>query len=316
MFEYNLPADPGAVYNYFLNVENISTAWPSEMQMRFLRREGDLYYVRFRFLGQSFEACFKIQELGDLRMYHETVDFPFGSLRHWITVERAGEGGSLLKEVLELNSWNPFAAPIFGRVLQYRRQAILHAFGVGPPPVYRDPLKLSIAAGSLLSIMGTGAAFALLLVSPPSFAGARLLFGLISFMLLWFFTHDLAHYVVGSVVGVRFSAYYIGLSNIVRLNILPKALMTFPIALGIKIDREGSRASPKGFAAMYLSGPMASMLLPLTVPAAILTANPSSLAGLLLLALAVANIAFTAYFSPKKGCIAKALKALKKQKTR
>jgi len=309
--KYVLPAAPKDVYNFFLNAENISTAWPPELGMKVVRREGDLYLVRFRFLGQSFVACFRIMELGDMRMYQESVDFPFGRLRHWITVEKAGDSGSLLMEVLELSSWNPFAAPIFGRVLQYRRQAILHAFGVGPHPVYRDPLKLSTAAGNLLCVAGIVAALVLLLVGPSPVAGSRLLIGLIAFLLLWFFPHDLAHYIVGRVVGVRFSAYYVGLSNIVRLNILPKPLMTLPIALGIKIDREGSRASPKGFAAMYLAGPLASMLLPLTAPVTILTASPSSLAGLLLLSIALANIAFTAYFSPKKGCIAKALKALK-----
>jgi hypothetical protein len=66
---------------------------------------------------------------------------------------------------------------------------------------------------------------------------------------------------------------------------------------------------------MYAAGPIASMLFPLTVPLTILAQNPSSLAGLILLAASLANIAFTSYFSPKAGCLAKAAKALQKTTT-
>ncbi|GBC69029.1 hypothetical protein HRbin01_00720 [archaeon HR01] len=313
-FEYDLPAEAEAVYRYFLEIENISTAWPPEIEMRYISREDDVYVVGFKLLGQRYTARFRIEELGGFRMYHETVDFPFGKLRHWITVEPREGGGSKLEEVLELRSWNPFAGNILRRILEYRRQAIMHAFGVSEPPAYRDPFKIGVAVGNLLCLVGSVAGVVLPAVTPPPLPGARFVLGLVSFFLLWFFTHDLAHYIVGRLVGIRFSNYYIGLSNIVRLNILPKPFKNLPIALGIKIDRLRSKASPRGYAVMYAAGPIASMLAPLYVPATILSNSPGSLAGLLLLILALANTVFTSIFSPRAGCLGKASKALRRRR--
>jgi hypothetical protein len=312
--EYVLPAKPEEVYGYFLNADNMSEAWPPEMRMRIISREGNLFTVKFNYLGQQYTATFKIEELGGLRQYHETLDFPFGALRHWITVE-PHDSGSKLTEVMELRSPNPLAGPIFRRILRYREQAIKHHFGAAPKPVFKDPLKIGLVAGTVASILPTILAYVLLFIPPPPFPGGRFILALISWALLWFFTHDLAHLFVGMLAGIRFSHYYIGLSNIVRLGIIPKPLKTLPAALGIKIDRERSRATPRGYAAMYAAGPIASMLFPLTVPLIILAQTPSSLAGLILLAASLANIAFTSYFSPKAGCLAKAAKALRKTTT-
>jgi hypothetical protein len=279
--EYVLQAKPEEVYGYFLNADNMSEAWPPEMRMRIISREGNLFTVKFNYLGQQYTATFKIEELGGLRQYHETLDFPFGALRHWITVE-PHDSGSKLTEVMELRSPNPLAGPIFRRILRYREQAIKHHFGAAPKPVFKDPLKIGLVAGTVASILPTILAYMLLFIPPPPFPGGRFIIALISWALLWFFTHDLAHLFVGMLAGIRFSHYYIGLSNIVRLGIIPKPLKTLPAALGIKIDRERSRATPRGYAAMYAAGPIASMLFPLTVPLIILAQNPSSLAGLIL----------------------------------
>lgn len=312
-FEYVLPAGPDVVYGFFRNTENMGKVWPAELGMRVVSREGDVYTVGFRLLGQFFTARFRIQELPGLKQHHETLDFPFGRLEHTISVEPS-DSGSLVVEEMMLRSRNPFAGRFFRKILQYRAQAIKHSFGVAEKPVYRDPFRISLAAGSLMSVAGTVAAYALLFLQPFSFTGGRFIAGIIAFMLLWFFTHDIAHYVVGRIVGIRFSNYYIGLSNIVRLAVIPKPFRTLPIALGLKIDRQASRATPRGYAAMYTAGPLASMLTPLTVPLTMLSTNPSSIAGLLLLAFAAANIIFTAVFSPKAGCLAKARKAIHKNR--
>jgi hypothetical protein len=309
--EYILTAKPEEVYGYFLNVENMGEAWPPEMGMRVISRVGNIYTVKFTYLGQRYTARFRVEERGNLQQYHETLDFPFGVLRHWITVEPYGDG-SKLTEVMELRTPNPLAGPIFRRILRYRWEAVKHHFGAGPKPVFKDPLRIGLASGTLTCVLLTVLAYVLLSIPPLPVFGGRFILALVSWALLWFSTHDLAHLLVGSLTGIRFSHYYIGLSNIVRLGIIPKPLKTLAPALGIKIDRERSRASPRGYAAMYAAGPVASMALPLTVPIILLLSNISSLAGLVLLAASIANIAFTSYFSPKAGCFGKALRALRR----
>jgi len=202
--EYVLPAKPEEVYGYFLNADNMSEAWPPEMRMRIISREGNLFTVKFNYLGQQYTATFKIEELGGLRQYHETLDFPFGALRHWITVE-PHDSGSKLTEVMELRSPNPLAGPIFRRILRYREQAIKHHFGAAPKPVFKDPLKIGLVAGTVASILPIILAYVLLYIPPPPFPGGRFILALISWALLWFFTHDLAHLFVGMLAGIRFS---------------------------------------------------------------------------------------------------------------
>src|SRR3989304_6091627 len=85
-----------------------------------------------------------------------------------------------------------------------------------------------------------------------------LILGTLCWLLLWFFTHDLAHFLVGMVAGVRFSHYYLGRSDILKLKgIVPASLKQMLIVPGLKIDRNRSRGSKAGFAAMYLAGPLA-----------------------------------------------------------
>ncbi|MEM4304319.1 MAG: hypothetical protein QXQ70_10600 [Candidatus Caldarchaeum sp.] len=309
---YELPASPGDVYSFFCNVENMTYVMPAEMGMKLVSVEGDVYTVSFNYLGQRHMMRFRTRNVQGLKQFHETLDFPFGRLQHTITVE-GRESMSHVVEYMELKSRNPFAGYLFKKVLEYRQQAIKHRFGVGEKPVYRDPLKVSTFVGNAISIAGVAAAYGLLFVCVVPPIGGRLLIGLISFILLWFFTHDLTHFMIGKAVGIRFGHYYIGLSNIVHLKIVPKTFKTLAIALGIKIDRERSRASPHGYAAMYTAGPLASMLTPLTVPLIMLSRNPSDTSGLILLAFAAANIIFTAIFSPRAGCFAKARNALQKK---
>ncbi|MCS6784862.1 MAG: hypothetical protein NZ581_06680 [Candidatus Caldarchaeum sp.] len=310
-YEYEVPVTTGEAYGFFRNVENMGKVWPAEMRMKLVSVEGNIYTVSFWFLGQPYTTKFKIEDQPGMKQYHETLDFPFGNLRHSIEIAPSGIGSKVV-ENLELSSGNPLAGYFFRKILDYRHQAIKHSLGAGEKPVYKDPFKISTAAGNLISLVGSAAAYALILLTPPLFPGSRLIVGVVAFALLWFFTHDLAHFVVGRIAGIRFSNYYIGLSNIVRLPILPKQFKTLPIALGIKIDRQASKATPRGYAAMYAAGPLASMLFPLTIPIIILNNNPASTAGLLLLLFAVANIIFTSIFSPKAGCFAKAAKALRK----
>ncbi|MBM3898501.1 MAG: hypothetical protein FJ358_08300 [Thaumarchaeota archaeon] len=142
------------------------------------------------------------------------------------------------------------------------------------------------------------------------FGNYLVVLGLLCWFLFWFFTHDLAHFLVGMVAGVRFSHYYLGRSDIIKLEAIPDPFKKMLFVLGLKIDRKRSRTGKTGFAAMYLAGPLASMVTPFAVPIIILLKDTTNVAGLLLLLISVANLGFTLWFSPKVGCISKARKAL------
>ncbi|MEM0445771.1 MAG: SRPBCC family protein [Nitrososphaerota archaeon] len=308
--QYYLPASPEEVDRFFSDTRNMPRCWPPELDLRVIESRGEEHLVSFRLLGQLWKTRFRVRRIGELRQLHETLDFPFGNLKHEVRVEPA-EGGALVSEKLVLNSRIPLAGWFFEKVLRYREAMIKRCFNVEARAEYSDPLKIGLAAGTAASVIAVAlAAFLLALPAHPVFV-VDFLLRLISWSLLWFFTHDLAHLIVGALVGVRFKHYYVGLSNIVRLGFVPRSLKPLILALGIRIDRERSTASPKGFAAMYLAGPLASMLTPVAVPATLLVRDPGSLTGLILLAASLINIAFTSYFSPRAGCVSKAFRALR-----
>lgn len=311
---YYLPATPREVHDFFLDVRNMERVWPPELGMKVVERMDSVFRVRFRLLGQIWTASFRIIEEPEYRQRHETLDFPFGVLRHSIEIAPS-EGGSIVSEYVELRSRIPFASRFLARVWDYREAMIKRSFGLDAQAIYRDPTRIGLLAGTAISMGAVAAAVALTLAPTQYDSLIGFLTRLASWLLLWFFTHDLAHLAVGALVGVKFSHYYLGLSNVVRLGILPRALRLAPLALGIRIDRERTRASPRGYAAMYAAGPLASMFTPLLVPAAMLLDQPTSTAGLLFLAASLANIAFTSYFSPKAGCFAKASKALRRARS-
>ncbi|MEM2037050.1 MAG: hypothetical protein QXG21_05785, partial [Candidatus Caldarchaeum sp.] len=72
-FVYEVPASPGEVYAFFRNVENMSKVWPAEMKMRLVAVEGDVYTVRFQFLGQTYTTKFRIEDKPGMKQFHETL---------------------------------------------------------------------------------------------------------------------------------------------------------------------------------------------------------------------------------------------------
>lgn len=178
--------------------------------------------------------------------------------------------------------------------------------------VQKAEFRISLLLGTFLCIIAVFFSIFLLVNLPSEDYIITMSFGIICWFLLWFFTHDLAHFVVGIIVGVRFSHYYLGKSDITKLNSAPKLLKKLVLVLGLKIDRANSKASNAGFAAMYLAGPLASMLMPFAVPIIMLVKDSASVAGLILLSVSIVNLGFTMWFSPKVGCIYKARKRLGK----
>src|SRR5207247_7376512 len=133
----------------------------------------------------------------------------------------------------------------------------------------------------------------------PLSLGFLLLLG--AWFCLWFFSHDLAHHVVGRVLGVGFRYYFLGRSAItkLRLPMISELSSKIPV-LGLKIDKHTLESvSPNKARMMYASGAISSMLLPfLVLPTAYEISIP---VGIVFTLLTLANSLFTFYFCSHVG---------------
>jgi hypothetical protein len=161
--------------------------------------------------------------------------------------------------------------------------------------------RLSLAQGSSLCIVGVMVGVALLVAAPRmrSFP-VEVLFVLVAWFCLWFFSHDLAHHIVGRIVGVGFRYYFLGRSAITKLGLPIVSTVRMVPVLGLKIDRSTLKSiSPNRVRAMYAAGALSSMLLPwVVIPTGFGVGLP---VGILLVGLTVANDLFTLYFSLRVG---------------
>jgi hypothetical protein len=162
--------------------------------------------------------------------------------------------------------------------------------------------RLSLAQGASLCIFGVLVGLALLIVAPRiRLFPLDALFILVAWLCFWFFSHDLAHHIVGRLVGVSFRYYFLGRSAITKMSlpIASNLLKAVPV-LGLKIDKSSLNSiSPNDVQAMYASGVVSSMLLPwVVVPTGYAISRP---VGILLTVLTIANDVFTLYFSPQVG---------------
>lgn len=142
----------------------------------------------------------------------------------------------------------------------------------------------------------------------------RLLGLFVSWLCFWYFTHCLAHYVVGRALGVNFLYYYIGRSSLVKLNLKSISfLMNFVPVLGIKIDKSSFKnVSRHRKAATYASGALASMLTPL-IPFIYSAIYLDIFTTLAFGVITFGNIIFTLYFSSKIGDLFRARKSLRQE---
>ncbi len=309
-------ADIQEVFDFLANPQNISLVWPKELSIRFLQvperlENGSEFSFQTTLLGQKFTWKFHITSFNSINEFtDEAVESPFKKWSHRHRLKKSN-GTTIMDDEIEFETplgpiGDFIVRRIVWRIMDYRNASFRRVFGESITPVYKDPLRIGVLSGTVLSILAIiiGIIFALNL--PFGNGLFVLVIGLICWAVLWFFTHDLAHLIVGLLAGVRFSHYYLGLSNIVRLRVIPNPLKLAIVALGLRIDRTESRAGRTGFAAMYVAGPIASMITPFFVPAVILARDASSVAGLILLAISLVNLGFTLWFSPKVGCIHKA----------
>ena len=172
---------------------------------------------------------------------------------------------------------------------------------------------LGLKLGTLISILATVMGITIPSISPLDGGYMILIFGISSMLLLWLFTHDLAHLIVGMTTGVRFNNYYFGLSNVTKLKyLIPDRLKFLFLVLGLRINKKDSTADKRGFAIMYLAGPLASMIFPILVPVIFILRNADYYITLFLLAISLTNFGFSLLFSSKVGCIYKARRTLMK----
>ena len=153
-----------------------------------------------------------------------------------------------------------------------------------------------------LCVFGLLAGLALLIVAPRiRLFPVNAILVLIAWFCLWFFSHDLAHHIVGRILGVTFRYYFLGRSAIIKLGIpiVSESMRVVPV-LGLKIDKPSLSSIPASrVRAMYASGAVSSMFLPwLTIPAAYAVGLPL---GILITMLTLANDVFTLYFSVQVG---------------
>ncbi|MBI2125955.1 MAG: SRPBCC family protein [Thaumarchaeota archaeon] len=310
------------VFDFLANPHNISLVWPKEFSIKILQaperlENGSVFSFQTTLLGQKFMWKSRITSFIPVNEFtDEAVESPFKKWSHQHRLKKSN-GTTVMEDEIEFKTplgplGDVIARGIVSRIMDYRNASFRRVFGESITPVYKDPLRIGLPSGTVLSILAIIIGIILALNLPFENGLFALVTGLISWVLMWFFTHDLAHLIVGLLAGVRFSHYYLGLSNIVRLRIIPNSLKLVIVALGLKIERGESRAGRTGFAAMYVAGPIASMIAPFFIPAVILARDASSVAGLILLALSIINLGFTLWFSPKVGCIHKARKLFRK----
>ena len=168
-------------------------------------------------------------------------------------------------------------------------------------PPQHSMRRFSITTGVSVGVTGTLLGFLVLLVPPyPSVPLLSLLLLLASFGLLTYFSHCLAHFIVGKIIGLKFSYYVFGASLKTNSQVIRRLDELLP-RLGIRLTSESRKnATHRQRVLVFSSGVITSTLLPL-IPVTIgyLTLpNPMRTIPLLLW---IAYVIFGAYFSPRFG---------------
>ena len=167
--------------------------------------------------------------------------------------------------------------------------------------------KIPLGLGNCVEVLGVLLAiYLLVLAADTSNLYLRFFMYLISWGCFLFFPHCLAHFLVGSTVGVRFKYYYLGRSGVSKLRLPVVSLLAAraPVLTLVVDLKSMSAVSPGRRAVMYASGAAASMILPFIVVAASFPHLPLPLTAVFVL-LSVANLTFDLYYSPKAGDISR-----------
>ncbi|MFN4336339.1 MAG: SRPBCC family protein [Candidatus Nitrosocaldus sp.] len=333
----HVKVDKDTAFKFIADPKNIELVYPESLRFRVLEApehisDGSMIKMEARLLGQRFEWYSMVRDYRDgISFTDEAIGSPFILWKHTHTVRdstaeggdaqlRGSNEGCIIDDRIVFRTvlgpiGDRFAERMISNILEYRNHRIKEVLEGSNSKVevkYKDTTVISLAKGSALCIAMTMIGLLIPMYSNFNDSILFLISNALAWFLLWFFTHDLLHLIVGVLVGVRFSHFYIGISNLVKaFRVSPKYRMLF-IALGIKIDREGSRASKYGYASMYIAGPLASMLIPFYVPLYMISLQGVSAIVMFFLTLSVINLVVDAIMSSRHGCIRKGVRALTK----
>lgn len=168
--------------------------------------------------------------------------------------------------------------------------------------------RISIWFGTTIELLGVSFGFFILsLTSILPYSILNLLLMLVAWFSFWFFSHCLAHFIVGKILGVNFLFYFVGKSSIIKLNlpVVSSFAKRVPV-LGIKIDKASfQQVSARKRALMFASGVLASMIFP-TICIVYSLMYMSIWMTIFFAVLSISNVLLTLFFSSKVGDLAKA----------
>lgn len=167
--------------------------------------------------------------------------------------------------------------------------------------------RIPLILGNSIGVLGIALAL-YLIVAAADISNSLVAFVVyaVSWACLEFFPHCLAHYIVGRLVGVRFTHYEIGKSSIknIGLPVISWVASALPL-LTLRIDRRSLRSvSHSARAVTFASGATVSMILPLFAVVVSFRHLPLGL-SLVLLLISVSNLGLDLYYSPKAGDISR-----------
>ncbi|MCS7130132.1 MAG: hypothetical protein NZ872_01790 [Archaeoglobaceae archaeon] len=165
--------------------------------------------------------------------------------------------------------------------------------------------QIPIWLGNLIELLGLvfGIFLILNLKILPYYLQILALF--IAWFCFWYFSHCLAHFIVGKAFGLNFSYYFVGRSSITKLNSKFFAIFRYFPVLGIKVEPDSlKRISKKRKFIFYASGAIASMSTPAI--SLLFAMQMDKIVFSIFLLLTFGNIAFTLIFSSKVGDLYKA----------
>lgn len=174
-------------------------------------------------------------------------------------------------------------------------------------PLQPSTRRLSVATGVTLGAAGTILGFIVLLVPLyPNLPVLSLIRLLASFVLLTYFSHCLAHFITGKIIGIQFSYYVLGASPKSQTNsqVIRKLDALLP-RLGIRLTQQSRKnATHRQRILLFSSGVVTSTLLPL-IPVTIGYFGLPSPLNILPALLWIAYLIFGVYFSPRYGDISR-----------
>jgi ligand-binding SRPBCC domain-containing protein len=319
-FTTEINASAEDLFDFVSDPRNLASVYPKELDTKLESfqeqiKKGSQFCFTTKILNQKFLWCSQITEFR--RPFYFTDIALVSPFKNWTHTHRFEEREGktiMIDDVMYDAPLGPFgnfiSRKLIAEIFKYRNKAIRKKFGEKVEPIYRDITRIPLLPGTLISAIGFILSFLI-----PNFYHANiylaLFYGLVSWFLAWFFSHDLMHLLVGIFLGIRFREYFIGLSNIVRLGIVKGDASFLLVALGLRIDRK-IKYDKSRLAIMYLAGPLGSILFPFLISYLFIVRN--LYVGLVLLTISALNLVFTSYFSPKEGCIAKAVRILKPYK--